>query len=102
MFHVFQTNKHKFFVLHKDSATAPARLEYYNTESQWIKRKKAKRTIYLSACFRYKFLLQNVVEGSGKLQNVLAVGNDPDLVMTHFGDLGWYCLVLYCIKVQRD
>ena len=78
MFHVFQTNKHKFFVLHKDSASAPARLEYYNTESQWIKRKKAKRTIYLSACFRYEFLLQNV----------LAVGNNPDLVMTHFGDLG--------------
>lgn len=46
-----KTNKHKFFVLHKDSATAPARLEYYNTESQWIKRKKAKRTIYLRACF---------------------------------------------------
>ncbi|XP_067937654.1 serine-rich adhesin for platelets-like [Watersipora subatra] len=46
-----KTNKTKFFVLHKDSTTAPARLEYYDTEQQWKKKKKAKRTIYLRTCF---------------------------------------------------
>ncbi|KAF6037435.1 IRS1 [Bugula neritina] len=46
-----KTNKHKYFVLHKESAAAPARLEYYHSESHWHKKKKAKRTIYLKACF---------------------------------------------------
>jgi len=45
-----QTNKKKLFVLREESASGPARLEYYDTEKK-MKSGTVKRTIILRACF---------------------------------------------------
>ncbi|KAH8408184.1 hypothetical protein KR222_006613 [Zaprionus bogoriensis] len=46
-----KTMKKKFFALYKDTSTAPARLEYYDTEKKFSLMTEPKRVIYLQDCF---------------------------------------------------
>ncbi|XP_033150576.1 insulin receptor substrate 1 isoform X2 [Drosophila busckii] len=46
-----KTMKKKFFVLYKETATSPARLEYYDTEKKFMHGAGPKRIILLKKCF---------------------------------------------------
>ncbi|XP_022239608.1 insulin receptor substrate 1-like isoform X1 [Limulus polyphemus] len=46
-----KTLKKKFFVLRTDSASGPARLEYYDSEKKWRLGTSPKRSVDLRACF---------------------------------------------------